>query len=851
MSIISMKHSALKTDENLQRTIAATCRRIPPSWPLSHFVAVNPFLGLTDHSFPNAARLIERVGHGDILMTANDYLEKLEKNSVDERDFQAAFLQSQKFPASLGLDNHGIANLASLKAVLSSTPDQKTAQPIFTFSDHVDQIHQTNWSYFIVDEISKWCSVYYDHGQSSWGMPWTSLPLWGAWREAASFDANPELSGLHGFRDLVKSLPESPIQVINLALSMLGIPESLHIDFLHREIMTIPGWSGYVQYRVRQKTMEGGNDESLVQLLAIRLAYDLALFQSSSTSPSIRDEWRDNWGLQPNDDAIPPPQWIARYLAQQSLEYSYQRKLVGQLLSQIEVQPGSCTTPVDRKSLQAVFCIDVRSEVFRRSLEAQSEGIETIGFAGFFGMPIAYLPLGQDHGSAQCPVLLSPKFLIREGLSAEDGGDESKILADRRLKQSLADAWHSFKTASISCFAFVETMGLTYGLSLLRETITTSHLQVTKPDVGGKFKLAPRIERAFGRTNGCGCATGMSIAEQAELAVGALKNMGLTSHFGRLVLICGHGGQSANNPYGSALDCGACGGHAGGINARVAAAILNQLAVRSTLKERGIVLPEDTYFVAGLHNTTTDEVQLFEIESIPASHQDDLNRARKWLRQASQQCRRNRAPSLGLPSMEDESLWSRIWRKSRDWSDVRPEWGLAGNAAFIAARRERTKGINLEGRVFLHNYDAEQDTDRSVLELILCAPVVVASWINLQYYASTVNNRLFGSGNKVIHNVVGRFGVWQGNGGDLQTGLPLQSLHDGTEWRHEPLRLTVIIEADRTAIDGVLEKHPEVRQLFENGWIHLIAIESKSADAWHFLRLNQWEMGLERSIGAR
>jgi uncharacterized protein YbcC (UPF0753/DUF2309 family) len=51
----------------------------------------------------------------------------------------------------------------------------------------------------------------------------------------------------------------------------------------------------------------------------------------------------------------------------------------------------------------------------------------------------------------------------------------------------------------------------------------------------------------------------------------------------------------------------------------------------------------------------------------------------------------------------------------------------------------------------------------------------------------------------VLHNVVGTFGVWQGNGGDLQTGLPLQSIHDGTRWMHDPLRLNVFIEAERSA----------------------------------------------------
>jgi uncharacterized protein YbcC (UPF0753/DUF2309 family) len=172
--------------------------------------------------------------------------------------------------------------------------------------------------------------------------------------------------------------------------------------------------------------------------------------------------------------------------------------------------------------------------------------------------------------------------------------------------------------------------------------------------------------------------------------------------------------------------------------------------------------------------------------------------------------------------------------RSRDWAQVRPEWGLANNAAFIAAPRERTRGLNLGGRTFLHNYNAQLDPDKSTLELIMVAPMVVASWINLQYYGSTVNNRLFGSGNKVLHNVVGTFGVWQGNGGDLQSGLPLQSVHDGTRWMHEPLRLSVFIEAERTDIEGIIAKQPGVRELVEYGWINLFAMDASGKRFWRY-----------------
>jgi uncharacterized protein YbcC (UPF0753/DUF2309 family) len=165
-------------------------------------------------------------------------------------------------------------------------------------------------------------------------------------------------------------------------------------------------------------------------------------------------------------------------------------------------------------------------------------------------------------------------------------------------------------------------------------------------------------------------------------------------------------------------------------------------------------------------------------------------------------------------------------RRTRDWAEVRPEWALAGNAAFIAAPRTRTAHCDLAGRVFLHEYDWHHDNQFNTLQLIMTAPMLVAHWINMQYYGSMVDNNRFGSGNKVLHNVVGgAVGVLEGNGGDLRVGLALQSLHDGRNWIHEPIRLTVIIEAPQSAIDDVIAHHEKVRELVENAWVHLFQID--------------------------
>jgi uncharacterized protein YbcC (UPF0753/DUF2309 family) len=291
-----------------------------------------------------------------------------------------------------------------------------------------------------------------------------------------------------------------------------------------------------------------------------------------------------------------------------------------------------------------------------------------------------------------------------------------------------------------------------------------------------------------------------------------------------LVLLIGHGAHVTNNPHESAYHCGACGGHTGEVSARLLAQLLNDRETRAGLAEKGIVLPEDTVFVAGLHDTTTDQVTLYE-DGLTPEQRAGLPRARELLTQAGALARAERA--LRLPGASARTVAAR----ALNWAEVRPEWGLAGCAAFIAAPREATAKADLNGRAFLHSYDWRADKGFGTLELILTAPVVVASWISLQYYASAVAPDVFGGGNKLIHNVVGGIGVLQGNGGVLRAGLPWQAVHDGETLAHEPLRLSVLVEAPQEAITAVLLRHPGVKALFDNGWLHLFALESGRVSA--------------------
>jgi uncharacterized protein YbcC (UPF0753/DUF2309 family) len=97
----------------------------------------------------------------------------------------------------------------------------------------------------------------------------------------------------------------------------------------------------------------------------------------------------------------------------------------------------------------------------------------------------------------------------------------------------------------------------------------------------------------------------------------------------------------------------------------------------------------------------------------------------------------------------------------------------------------------------------------------------------------------FAAGDKTIHHVVAGLGVIEGNAGDLRSGLPLQSIHDGKDFVHEPRRLTVFLESETELVDMVLEQQPGVRQLFDNQWIHLVVISGRQTYHRH---LGKWKL---------
>lgn len=822
--------------QDLHLAIARACNRIAPLWPLKHFVAVNPFLGFSGQTFAATCATLRRVTGVDMLMPRTFYREALASGAIVDADLAVALDRMPRplpAPADVALCRRMLAQDARCTphphAVVATVADILDARVLG--NRHAPR------TAFMVDEISRWCAAYFDEGQAAWKLPSRDLKPYQAWRAAMRYDRNPEVMGIRDFRAAVAAMPSDPRATIATVVAALGIPAPAIVDYLYRALFDIGGWAAYVRYLVWDNALYGREDDRLVDLLAIRVVWGYALF-CERKDPEFQAAWAlamASAACLPQDEVLDDPDLALDLTLQLAFEAAHQRLLLALLATRAAGKPVACT----RKAVQAAFCIDVRSEIFRRALETVTPQVETIGFAGFFGFPIEYVPIGRLHGGAQCPVLLKPAFTVCEAVENASFAEETEILGLRLLRRRATKAWKAFKLSAVSSFTYVETTGLLFAAKILGDSTGTTRT-VPDPHLDGlDSSVLQRVGPRLDPQTVDGRITGFDPSQRLDMAEAVLRAMSMTGDFARLVLLTGHGSSAVNNPYASGLDCGACGGHTGEANARVAAGILNDPAVRAGLTGRGIAIPADTWFIGALHDTTTDRVRLFDTNAVPPVLSADLDQLRSWLDQAGHLARLERSVLLHIRPGTDVDR--AVLARSRDWSQVRPEWGLAGNAAFIAAPRDRTQGLDLGGRCFLHSYDWQKDTGFGVLELIMTAPMVVASWINLQYYASTVNNRVFGAGNKVLHNVVGTIGVLEGNAGDLKVGLPWQSVHDGTRFVHAPLRLNVFIAAPIAAINAVIEKHQGVRELVDHQWLHLFALTDNGHVSQRYRGELTWE----------
>jgi uncharacterized protein len=808
--------SRLDLEQLIERSLDKAIQQISPVWDVRDYVAVNPFFGYREHNFADAIKKISNLSRSNLMPSINYLRKQYDTKKILDKDLQQALQEYQQQRVTAPT-----IDLNTLIHFLSQPNGYGETRHIECISDIVDRLSGEHTTSVITNNISKWMAAYFDEGQSAWSLPTKNERLFIAWKKMSIYDHSFDRYVPQFSRGL-SQLPEDPRQVILLlADKILSHPRLRSLDlgnYISRLLMTIPGWSSYI--RKFEFEAERDSDHSivskiggLVDLIAIRMIYDVSLLGSQQFQEDLV------LGKYDPEESNPYHHYLSIWLLASEVAT---RRLLASQIKLNQTQKSENLRPL----AQMAFCIDVRSEIIRRYVESQLDDIQTIGFAGFFGLPIRVKPAGAFDGDIQCPVLISPKWTIQEQSGSRTPASGGYL--PRRVDRLWGKKESQYSTNSN--FSTAETFGFSYGLKILTSSLGRYSFlnkyfspSTKKPDEPSQLDYSSIDELS-----------------QVAIAKSILKNMGIENNMAKYIILFGHGSESANNPYKSALDCGACAGHRGHYNSRLLAHILNDHRIRQHLVKEKIVIPQDTIFFSGWHNTTTDALLIDGWESLEQSDPISHARMSQALTAAQDQARRERAQRLNnLPEQSQDEINKEITARAQDWSEVRPEWGLARNHSFIVAPRRVTRSLNLDGRSFLHDYEPSTDPDLARLELIMTAPMIVTNWINMQYYASTVDPQRFGVGNKTLTNVVGVIGCVRGNGGDLLFGLSEQSVHLKGEYFHEPIRLQVFIQAKQESIDMIISKHQLVRELVCNDWLKIISMD-ESGQRFFVRHPNEW-----------
>ncbi|MEZ3162987.1 DUF2309 domain-containing protein [Halorubrum sp. RMP-47] len=779
----------MSTDNAVDAAVDEAASSVGSVWPIHSFVTANPLSGFEDRPFEEAvSRAADRFG-GRGYPRAETFRAALDEGRIDRERLDAELIER-------GFDADTERLLERLAAA------EEADEP-----DEAGERAQTDSAAERVDRVlTKWLSAFLDEGRAEWSMPNREAGFYDAFRSVAAYDDEVPDGGL------VADLPDAPTEAIEAALD--AYPRDQWEPIFEAQFAALPGWTGLLKRRAADDgAWQSAYPITLTGYLAVRLALADAFDTDLSPPPEA-----DAGELAASDEIA------AAFLS--AWEAGYRGELVDRVAAESEGLDGSDALDegddAERPAAQLVFCIDTRSEVIRRHVEATGD-YETHGYAGFFGVPIEYRGYDAAVSVDACPPILDPQHRVSEvPTDGETRASRDRLTSIRETAESVIE---TLRSNPATAFSFVEGAGSGYGLALAARTLLPGRVydflasaddavpddhEFCEPGLHGEDDASD------------GLPVGLTHEERVEYAATAFELMGWEA-FGRLVVFTGHAAETANNPHGSSLDCGACAGNPGGPNARVLAAICNDPAVRDGLRERGHDVPDDTVFLAAEHNTTTDEVELYD-GGVPDSHAGDVERLRADLDVAR---KRATAERVGLgSSTADATSVREAERRAGDWAETRPEWGLAGNAGFVIGPRELTSDLDLDGRAFLHSYDWATDPDGDALEAILAGPMVVTQWINAQYYFSTVDNAAYGSGSKVTQNPVGNVGVYQGNGGDLMTGLPLQSVKAAADTPyHQPLRLSTVVHAPVDRVMDVLADNGAVAELLDNDWLSLTVVD--------------------------
>jgi len=441
----------------------------------------------------------------------------------------------------------------------------------------------------------KWCQVFFDSGQATVEMPNRSEGFFKSWKKLAIFDDH-----LHGNSkdhiNFIKDLPDSSKEAISIILQKIKLTKKNQDEFLNIILTTLSGWSSYVKYLAEWSHEK--NDTIKNDYLAIRLAMVAIIFGSDV-------EKIFSLAAQNKDDNY--SQKILSEISKNENEHRFS------LVEKINNNKKYLGAQKNKFDAQLIFCIDVRSEPMRRAIESCGN-YQTFGFAGFFGVPVAITNSLNQESYASCPVLISPKHNVNQKSSCSHKIQKRQASGHRTISE-IKKFYQSLKYNFTTPLPLAEAMGIWSGSWMLIKTFSPKSKKFLHKIFNSTLKQdldsSPEIDS-------------IPIEDQGSYALGALKAIGLVDNFSEIIVLCGHGSKTENNAHATSLDCGACGGRHGDSNAKILAKILNQNQIRKHLKKEGINIPNTTRFIAAKHNTTNDEIEIYEEENFFSSSLEDL-----------------------------------------------------------------------------------------------------------------------------------------------------------------------------------------------------------------------------------
>ncbi len=713
-----------------------------------------------------------------------------------------------------------------------------------------------------------------DQGVAYWPMPARELGFLAAVRRLMAKPLFFEPAGLQGSAALFRRqarLDATEVVLANLQSLEIDEPE----DFLRSELLALPGWAG--MFHILEKEPELAPYQPLpVRLMdylavrltlvaaatahaahlpdppprprleALRLVRAAALFDACSAVNLTSERLH-------RLDAAQFARLEKEVLACDQLErrrlfhLAYERRHEIQILSPLgqfrrDLLLATPPPPV-RPTAQVFFCIDEREESLRRHLEESAPSVETLGAAGFFGVAMHFAGIDDSLGAAFCPVVVKPAHLVGEQPHPEDEHLYGRRKERRKLWSRLVYNRYISSRSLVRGWVSTGLLGLISLAPLITRVLSPRTAGRLRRRLNEAFFPEPRTALAFKRQDQGAdhppleLDLGFTVTEKTERVGHLLRGAGLVNNFARLVVILGHGSESLNNPHESAYNCGACGGRQGGPNARLFAAMANRPGVRAGLRAQGIVIPEDTWFIGGQHDTCSDHIELYELDAVPQTHAADLATLQQQLdtARARNAHERSRRFEHFEDSLDPAHALMHVEERAEHLAQPRPEYGHSSNAFTFLGRRQSVKGLFFDRRSFLASYDAALDPDDTYLKRQLGAVVLVCSGIGLEYYFSTVDNEGYGCGTKLPHNITGLLGVMNGQSSDLRTGLTWQMVEI-----HEPMRPLFIVETTPQRLEAALAANDFNMTLTRHQWIRLATLHPDTGEI-HVRRAHGWE----------